>query len=312
MTNWTGCLPNCCGSIGATLMGRLIALLLLAAAIASSAIADPSKSAAEHKGASENKAAVSKAATENKSASEKQHPLDPAIKVAREGLDYIRENVQDYTCTIIKRERVNEVLGEYQFMTAKIRHQRENNGTVEVPFSVYLKFMKPKSVEGREVIWIAGRNDGKFVVHESGLLNFKRVWLPPNGYLAMNGQRYPITEIGVQNLVVQLIARAERDRKHDEIDVKFFDNSKVNERPCRMIQVIHPEKRAYFDFYKAEIFIDHEMKVPIRYAAWSWPEKAGGEPLLLEEYTYVDMKLNVGLTDKDFDPDNKEYNFPRL
>jgi hypothetical protein len=52
--------------------------------------------------------------------------------------------------------------------------------------------------------------------------------------------------------------------------------------------------------------------VPIRYAAWTWPEKAGEEPPLLEEYTYVDMKLNVGLTDKDFDPDNSAYNFPRL
>lgn len=245
-------------------------------------------------------------------AEEKSHPLDPALKVAREGLEYLKANVRDYTCTIIKRERVNNELGEYQYMSAKIRQQREKQGTIEVPFSVYLKFLKPKSLAGREVIWVANRNAGKFVVHEAGLLNFKRAWLPPTGYLAMMGQRYPITDIGVGNLVVQLITKAERDRKHAEIDVKFFDNSKVNDRSCRMIQVIHPEKRSHFDFHKAQIFIDHELKVPIRYAAWSWPEKPGDEPPLLEEYTYVDMKLNVGLTDEDFNPDNKAYNFPRL
>ncbi|MFM7739362.1 MAG: DUF1571 domain-containing protein, partial [Planctomycetota bacterium] len=29
-----------------------------------------------------------------------------------------------------------------------------------------------------------------------------------------------------------------------------------------------------------------------------------------EEYTYIEVKLNVGLTDKDFDPANEEYEFP--
>ena len=28
--------------------------------------------------------------------------------------------------------------------------------------------------------------------------------------------------------------------------------------------------------------------------------------------TYLDVKVNVGLTDKDFDPDNQAYNYPRL
>lgn len=240
------------------------------------------------------------------------HPLDPALKVARDGLQYIKENVRDYTCTIIKRERVNNELGEHQFMFAKIRHAQKGNGSPDVPFSVYLKFLKPRSVQGREVIWVDGRNDGKMVAHEGGLLNFKRVWLAPDGYLAMVGQRYPIGEIGVQNLVEELIARGERDRKFKDVEVKFFTGAKVNERICRMIQVVHPEKQPHFDFHKVQIFIDEEMNIPVRYAAWTWPEKPGGEPLLLEEYTYVDVKLNVGLTDEDFNPDNKEYNYPRL
>ena len=35
-------------------------------------------------------------------------------------------------------------------------------------------------------------------------------------------------------------------------------------------------------------------------------------PLCEEEYTYLDLKLNVGLTDTDFSPDNVAYNYPRL
>lgn len=240
------------------------------------------------------------------------HPLDRALKIAREGLAFMKQNVADYTCTIIKRERIQGDLSEHQFMAAKVRHRRESGGKVEVPFSVYLKFLKPKAVEGREVIWVEGRNENALIAHEAGLLNFKRVSLAPDGFVAMLGQRYPITKLGAQNLIEELIVRGERDRKHGECDVQFFQNASINKRPCRMIQVIHPERREYFDFYKAQIFIDEGWQVPVRYAAWTWPEKTGGEPLLEEEYTYVDMKLNVGLTDQDFDPDNSEYNFPRL
>ena len=45
-------------------------------------------------------------------------------------------------------------------------------------------------------------------------------------------------------------------------------------------------------------------------AAKDWPK---GDKLassdILEEYTYTDIKFNVGLTDKDFDSRNKSYNF---
>ena len=99
------------------------------------------------------------------------------------------------------------------------------------------------------------------------------------------------------------------DTPSAKCEVKFYKNTKVDGRTCTMIEVLHPEPRDHFDFYRAQIFIDDELNVPIRYAAWSWPEKPGGEPVLLEEYTYVKIKLNVGLTDEDFDPENPDYDF---
>ncbi|MGN6136394.1 MAG: DUF1571 domain-containing protein, partial [Aureliella sp.] len=35
----------------------------------------------------------------------------------------------------------------------------------------------------------------------------------------------------------------------------------------------------------------------------------GDPPPLEEEYTYLDVQLNVGLKDIDFDPENPAYNF---
>jgi hypothetical protein len=241
-----------------------------------------------------------------------QHPLDPALKMARENLDYLKTNVQDYTCTIIKRERIKGELTDHQYMSAKIRHRKVIDNKLVTPFSVYLKFLKPKSVEGREVIWVEGRNDGDLIAHETGLLNIKRAFLAPTGFMAMMGQRYPITEIGTQNLIEELLVKGEKDRQYGECDVQFFDNASINKRVCRMIQVVHPVRREHFEFHKAQIFTDRELNMPVRYAAWSWPTGSDPEPVLEEEYTYVDIKVNVGLTDEDFNPDNADYNYPRL
>ena len=240
----------------------------------------------------------------------KAHPLDAAIQRAQVGLDFIRENVDDYTCTIVKRERISGKLQDHEYILAKIRNRKLEEGKLVTPFAVYLKFMKPDAVKGREVIWVEGKNGGKLIAHEGGLLGFTRVPLQPVGFLAMMGQRYPITNIGLEKLIEELIVRAQRDRQRDECEVKFYRDAKVDERPCTKIEVVHPQHRPYFDFHRVEIYIDEELQVPVRYASWSWPKRAGDEAVLEEEYTYRGLKLNVGLTDKDFDPDNPEYDYP--
>ena len=239
-----------------------------------------------------------------------EHPLDPALRIARRCLRYIETDIADYSAVIVKRERVSGKLTDHQFLFAKIRNRKVDGDRVKVPFGVYLRFLKPKSVAGREVIWVEGENDGQLFAHEGGFFNLLRVKLDPDGFMAMVGQRYPITKIGFENLVSELIQRGERDRKRGGCEVKFFKNAKVEKRVCTKIEVTHPVERAYFDFYRAQIYIDNELKIPIRYAAWSWPESPGGPPILLEEYTYTQLKLNVGLTKKDFDPDNGQYKFP--
>ena len=40
------------------------------------------------------------------------HPLQPALELAQRGLTSIRTNIQDYSCTVVKRERIDGKLGE--------------------------------------------------------------------------------------------------------------------------------------------------------------------------------------------------------
>ena len=195
-------------------------------------------------------------------------------------------------------------------MFVKVRNRKMENGRLATPLSVYLRFFKPESVKGREVIWVEGQNAGKIIAHETGFKNLLRVHLEPTGFIAMRNQRYPVTDIGLENLVVNLIETGKRDRKYGECDVQFFRNTKVGNRACTTIQVIHPVKRSHFDFYCARVYFDNELNLPIRYESWSWPPETGGRPVLQEEYTYTDVRVNVGLTYRDFDPDNAEYDYP--
>jgi hypothetical protein len=238
----------------------------------------------------------------------KEHPLDPALKIARDCLKYVHEKVYDYECILIKRERVGNTLNDQEWMFAKVRNRKVDE---KIPLSVYLRFLKPESVKGQECLWVEGKNNGKLIGHQGGRLGglTPSIWLDPVGPIAMRGNRYPITEMGVENLVMKLIEKGERDRKQGECEVKFYEDAKINKRPCLLIEVKHPVQRDYFDFHIAQIYLDKELNVPVRYAAYTWPEAEGGEPLLLEEYTYVNVKVNVGFTDADFNDHNKEYGF---
>ncbi len=57
------------------------------------------------------------------------------------------------------------------------------------------------------------------------------------------------------------------------------------------------------------LFVDDELRLPIRYEAYEWPTKAGEQPPLAEEYTYLNLKFNNGFTDADFDTKNPNYRF---
>ena len=234
------------------------------------------------------------------------HALDPLLAYAREIKQQFEAEVRDYRAMLIKRERINGKLGEESRMELKIRNRRPAEN---IPLSAYLKFIEPRATRGREVIWVENAHGNRLLSHESGFLNIKRFELEPDGMLAMLGNKYPVTEIGMLRLVEKLIEKGERDKQLGACVVEVIEGQRIGDRECRLFQITHPEPKAGFDFHIAQVFVDTERKIPLRYAAFMWPTE-NSPPALEEEYTYLDVELNVELTDQDFNPDNPEYNFP--
>lgn len=229
------------------------------------------------------------------------HPLMPVLQYAVDGLRDL-EKIEDYSCTMVKRERINGVVGSHQYFSCKIRHK---------PFSVYMYFLTPAESKGQEAIYVEGQNDGKLWAHTVGFRDrvVGTLSLDPRGKLAMIDNRYAITEIGILNLTKRLIEVGKADAQHGDCEVKITPKVKIEGRECKLIECTHPEQRREFRFHIARIYIDEELRVPVRYEAYSWPTRAGGKPVLEEEYTYLDVKLNNGFEDIDFSPRNKNYGF---
>ncbi len=230
-----------------------------------------------------------------------EHPLMGTLRWAYSGLGNV-EKIEDYSATLAKRERIAGKVGDYEYMFLKLRHR---------PLSVYLYFVGPAEVKGREVVFVEGQNDGLMWAHDTGIKNtmFGTVKLKPDGPIAMRNQRYPLTELGILNMTKRLVEVGEQDVKYGECDVKYYEGAKINNRVCTCIEVIHPVPRRNFLFHLARIFVDKELNLPIRYESYDWPKEQGGAPELLEEYTYLDLKLNNGFTDADFDIKNPNYKF---
>ncbi len=247
-----------------------------------------------------------------------QHPLAPIIARAEEAREKLRKEVKDYSATLVKRERIDGVLLGHQYIYTKIRQEQENGrGEVTAPFSVYMNFLAPDDVKGRECLYVQGRNGNKLTAHDggTGLLQAIKaavtVNIDPESDLAMNGNKYPITDVGLENLLTKLIVAASEDMQRDpsETKVDTFKGTKINDRVCTCLQSVHPVNNGHYRFHIARIYVDDELQLPIRYESYGWPTREGEKPPLLEEYTYLNLKLNNGFTDRDFDRANANYNF---
>jgi hypothetical protein len=240
--------------------------------------------------------------------------IDEVLQIAEDSLEQFRQNVNDYTATLIKQEAIDSVVGEPNEILMKVQSKnRDGHVDESQPMRVYLRFVQPLSVAGREVIWCEDLHDGKMVAHEAGLMGMLTVRLDPNGMIAMRGQKYPISDIGLANLLKKLIERGQQDLDNPNVSVTITKNIDVDGLKCDLIQVKRSESSGGpNDFSLAEICLDRTRGLPIRYTAYGWPadnQAASDKMPLIESYTYLNIKTNVGLSETDFDPANPDYQF---
>lgn len=223
--------------------------------------------------------------------------VEPAIKAI--------SSYKGYSCTFHKREWAKGLLVGARLIDEtidmKIRHE---------PFSVYLHFRLPKGKLGTEALYVKGKNNGNVVAHStkffSSLLGTIRV--PPTDSKIMADNRYPITNIGMKNILLTLKKNAKKYKDEtQDFAITLVKDRKIDGRPCKCIELYNPTPSKKFPLSSARLYIDRKWNVPIGYESY---EKHGEKMQLVEFYRYTKIKFNPGLKDSDFDPDNADYGYP--
>jgi hypothetical protein len=203
--------------------------------------------------------------------------------------------VRDYTGTLVRQERIAGQLQPEQFIDIRVRQQ---------PYSVALKWTSPRDLAGQEAIYIAGRNNNEIRAKGTGILAIAGyVSLPTNDPRVMKKSRHAITETGIGNLI-DVIARSyeiERRLPAGQVTVTFADYA-FQKRPCTRMELTHHAFNAQLYCYRCVVYVDKELKLPVRVEVYDWPAPNGnpkGE--LLECYSYINLRFNLGLTDAAFE-----------
>ena len=226
-----------------------------------------------------------------------EHPLAPALGHAKTCVESLQK-LSGYECTFTKVEVVGKQTIS-QKMKMKVRHE---------PFSVYMHFDEPHA--GREVIFVEGKNNNNLLVHEAGFASLiGTLELAPNSAQVMAENRYPITLAGIQKMVESVIVQWEAETKYGETEVKYFEDAKIGNMKCRVIESSHPQPRKQFKFHMTRVWIDEKSGLPVRLQQFGFPAKSGAKPPVIEDYTFADIKAEVRLTDRDFDTKNPSYNY---
>lgn len=226
-----------------------------------------------------------------------QHPLIPALRMVAESLVEV-EKLRDYQATLVKQEKVGQ-----QLLSAKLELKYR-----ESPRSVYLKFLEPHT--GREVIYRPDQNDGKLLVHDVGLASLVgSVSLDPTGKLAMEESRHPLTQIGMKRMLELIIEQWLKETRLSEVSVNFYPNAKIGTLPCKVIEISHSKEHPDVVYQMTRLYIDASTRLPVRVQNYAFPTRRGGQPELVEDYFYSNLRINTGLADIDFDRTNPQYRF---
>lgn len=229
-------------------------------------------------------------ASDSKESQENQKALIADLKQARD----VVGKMHGYEARFIRQIRKDDELRDPEEIQLKLRHQ---------PMSVYLRW----ETTGKEALYVKGQNDDKLLVKlDEGLLSFAgTLALQPDEKKAMRDSRYPITQIGILQLVDRILKENEglelkktSCKKHDEL---------VNDMKCVCYTIEFSGPDVHPEYSKTVLHICEESKLPVCIASYGWDEHKPGE--LVERYEYHDLKTSQNLTDKDFDPANEAYNF---
>jgi len=203
------------------------------------------------------------------------------------------EEIKDYTCIYYKQERLGTKLQGEEKILLKYR---------EKPKGIYMKWLDGPWKD-REMVYNELMHKDKVRARESGFLGVVPVWVHYKSALATRGTNHNALEAGLKftldlNLRDYKKGTANNELKRVDHGLQELDGKKV----YVMENILPKDKNKGYYCYRVIHYMDYADGVEIKTDIYNWDDQ------LQESFFYSQIKINVGLTDKDFDPENPEYN----
>lgn len=198
--------------------------------------------------------------------------------------------VADYRAVLATRERIGEELFPRRVLRVLLRH---------APFAVAIETDEPPAERGQRVWFDESWNDGELVAETPGFLGrlVGRVSLDPEGGLALENRRHPLTDIGLRRLGEQIEEQIGPALAAGTTRLRWATTS-LDGRAARLVEAelacSPPEPALGYRFG-----FDVESGLLVYFGS---AELGPDGPELLEEYLYTGLELDLGLTDADFRP----------
>lgn len=224
---------------------------------------------------------------------------DPAVQTMSAILARMEQasaRLKDLTFTFYKQEYVRGNLRPEEKIAVKQRR----------PTAAYLRWVGDVNT-GREVLWQKGWNDGNIRVNPGPML--PTLNLDPLGRMAMATDRHSIYDLGPAH-IVELISRdANRLRANKALPLKVTDlgPATVRGEPARCLENVLPKDQdPAFYASRVRVCVSERVNLPVSIEIWDVED---GAMRVVERYAFEDIRINPGLSDLEFSPDNPNYNF---
>jgi hypothetical protein len=198
-------------------------------------------------------------------------------------LERYEEEVQGYTCTMLKRERIRGKLHPptgYEKVEAHFR---------EEPFSVLMNW-KENAQQAQKVLYVEGENNGKMLVRPTGfLLSALVVSRDVNGPDARDAGHYTPDQFGVYLAMQRSVNAMRAAQARGKLHVRYegvVTLAEVGDRPCYKFVRTPYEPPEQQGVNHLTLYIDRDTWLQV---GSTLKDEAGQ---LIGEYFFRDIELN--------------------
>jgi len=200
------------------------------------------------------------------------------------------DTLHDYTCVLTREELIGDKLVRQENIVYKFKK----------PFSVYMKWTTGKEKDIEAIFPKPGRQD-RLIAH-LGKFNIINFTLDPSGRLATKNSRHSILESPMGYLLTRVKENYELAKKRGEGQIAYGGEALVDGHRTHLFSGKFPDNAGYYgSLVLLNFYADNSL--PARVTVYG----PGGQ--LLEKYEYSELKVDSGLSDHDFDPENPAYGF---